>query len=102
MLHKALKALRVGLDMTQAEVAVKIGKSRTYVTDLERGELTKPPLDVLTAYAEMSGVSLSSIMFFVEEEEQNFGCEWLDKGKRVAREKAVEVLERMNRGLVRS
>jgi transcriptional regulator with XRE-family HTH domain len=65
MLHEALRLIRVYHDMKQAELADKLGISKSYMSEIEKG--TKPPsVDLISKYAEIFGIPASSILFFAE------------------------------------
>ena len=57
--------MRVFHDLKQVELAEKLGVSKSYVSEIEKGNRT-PSLDVLQSYASAFDVPLSSILFFSE------------------------------------
>lgn len=65
MLHKALRLMRVFHDMNQTELAQKLEISKSHLSGIESGD-KKPSLELLTRYAEVFEVPLSSVMFFAE------------------------------------
>lgn len=65
MINEALKMIRVFHDLTQSELADKLGVSKSHVSGIESGRKA-PTLDVLQRYAAVFDVPLSSIMFFSE------------------------------------
>ena len=65
MINEALRLMRVFYDMTQKELAEKLGISRSHLSEIEAGKKA-PTLQMLENYAEVFGVSVSSIMFFAE------------------------------------
>jgi len=65
MLNKALKLIRVFHDLTQKELAEKLGISKSHISEIESGKKT-PTLAVLNRYAEFFQVPVSSIMFLSE------------------------------------
>ncbi len=65
MLPEALRLLRVFHDMKQNELAEKLDVSKSYISELEKGNRT-PSFDVLEKYALLFQVPISSIMFFSE------------------------------------
>lgn len=65
MLHEALRLIRVYHDLKQSELAVKLGMSKSYLSEIERG--TKPPsVDLINKYADIFAIPASSILFFAE------------------------------------
>lgn len=70
MLHEALKAMRVFHDMTQQDLAARLGVSKSHVSEIESNKKT-PTIPLLERYASVYKVPLSSIMFFSE----NMGSE---------------------------
>lgn len=65
MLSEALRLLRVFHDMKQKDLAEEVGVSRSYISEIEKGNRT-PSLDVVERYAEVFRVPVSSILFFSE------------------------------------
>lgn len=57
--------MRVFHDMTQADLADKLGVTKSYVSEIEAGNKT-PSLEVLNQYAKAFEIPLSSILFFAE------------------------------------
>lgn len=58
--------IRTFHDLTQGEVAEKIGVSKSYVSEIENANRT-PSLDVIESYSKNFGIPVSSIMLFAEE-----------------------------------
>ena len=65
MLSDALRLIRVFHDLTQKELAEKLGISKSYLSEIESGKKT-PTLDLLNRYSEFFDIPASSIMFFSE------------------------------------
>lgn len=65
MINEALRLIRVYHDMKQTEAAEKLGISRSYISEIEKGIKT-PTLDLISKYAQTFNVPSSSIMFFSE------------------------------------
>ncbi|AWK88040.1 helix-turn-helix transcriptional regulator [Azospirillum thermophilum] len=65
MLNEALRLLRVFHDLSQKDLAAKLGVTKSYVSEIEAGK-KKPTLQLLERYAQVYGMPLSSIMFFAE------------------------------------
>lgn len=66
MLNEALRLLRVFHDLKQAELAERLGVSKSYISELEKGN-RNPSLDVIQKYADSFSLPASSILFFSEE-----------------------------------
>lgn len=65
MLNKALKIVREVHRMKQGELADSLGISKSYLSELERGE-KKVSLDVLNKYATTFDVPASTFLSFME------------------------------------
>ena len=65
MLNEALRLTRVFHDLSQKELAEKLGISKSYLSELESGKKT-PTLGLINRYAELFDIPASSIMFFAE------------------------------------
>ena len=65
MLNEALRLVRVFHDLNKTQVADHVGLSKSYVTELERGD-KKVTLEVLQKYSTAFNIPLSSLMFFAE------------------------------------
>lgn len=65
MLNKALKIVREVHRMKQGELADSLGISKSYLSELERGE-KKVSLDVLKKYADAFDVPASTFLSFME------------------------------------
>jgi transcriptional regulator with XRE-family HTH domain len=65
MLSEALRLIRVFHDMKQAEAAQKMGISKSYLSEIERGH-KEPTLDILRKYEALFNIPMSSILFFSE------------------------------------
>lgn len=65
MLNEALRLIRVFYDLTQKELAEKLGISKSYLSEIESGKKT-PTLDLLNRYSKLFDIPASSIMFFSE------------------------------------
>lgn len=65
-MHEALRLIRVFHDLKQNELADKLGISKSYLSEIEKGTKT-PSLDIIEKYAKEFRVTPSSIMFFAEE-----------------------------------
>lgn len=65
MLNEALRLIRVYHDMKQTEAADKLGISKSYLSEIEKGH-KRPTLDIIDRYSEIFDIPASSIMFFSE------------------------------------
>lgn len=65
MFGQALKLLRRYQGLNQMTLAKKLGVSRSYVSELESGNRT-PSFDLLSRYAEVFNIPVSSLVFFAE------------------------------------
>lgn len=66
MLNEALRLIRTFHDLKQFELANRLGVSRSYLSEIEKGAKT-PSLELLDKYAAEFGIPRSSILFFAEE-----------------------------------
>ena len=62
---EALRLLRVFHDLTQTELARRLGVSKSFVSELESGS-KEPTLSMLARYSEEFGIPVSSLLFFAE------------------------------------
>lgn len=65
MLNEALRLMRVFHDLSQKELAEKLGISKSYLSEIESGKKT-PTLELLNRYSHLFDIPVSSIMFFGE------------------------------------
>ena len=65
MYHRALKLIREFHRLSQSEVAMRLGLSNSYVSELEKGT-KKASLDVLEKYAAAFRIPLSTLLLFAE------------------------------------
>lgn len=65
MLNRALKMLRTYHQLSQVELAKRLGISNSYLSELEKGDKT-PGLDLLEKYSEVFKMPVSSILLFSE------------------------------------
>lgn len=73
MLNEALRLLRVYHDLSQTELAHRLGVSKSWVSEIEKG-VKSPTLSLLQSYADVFDMPLSSILFFSEQmERDDFG-----------------------------
>lgn len=74
MLNKALKLLRVFNELSQTEMAQKLGVTKSWISEIENGH-KEPTLSLLQSYAEVLDIPLSSILFFSEHMENDGASE---------------------------
>lgn len=65
MLHRALRTIRIFHDLSQKDLALRLGVAPSYVSEIEAGK-KEPTLALLRKYADEFEIPLSSIMFFSE------------------------------------
>ncbi|WP_379655315.1 helix-turn-helix domain-containing protein [Pseudoxanthomonas sp. UC19_8] len=85
MLNRALKIVREVHRMKQGELADSLGISKSYLSELERGE-KKVSLDVLNKYASTFDVPASTFLSFME------ALEGQSEARRARAEKLLSVL----------
>ena len=66
MLNRALKLIRTFHQLSQVELAKRLGISNSYLSEIESGSKS-PGLDLLNQYAVIFKIPLSSIMLFSEQ-----------------------------------
>ena len=66
MLSEALRLIRVFHDVKQNELAERLGISKSYLSELERGKKS-PSMEVIQQYASEFQMPVSSILFFSEQ-----------------------------------
>ena len=93
MYHRALKLIRNYHDLSQVEAADKLGFSKSYVSELEKGT-KKPSIDVLEQYARVFGLPLSQLMVFAE---TSSGGGFRGNVRRAAARKVLKMLEWVER-----
>ena len=92
MFGQALKLLRRYQGLNQSALAKKLNVSRSYVSELENGNRT-PSLDLLSRYAKIFNIPVSSLVFFAEalEDKENLSSS-LEKAKGVIARKVIALL----------
>ena len=66
LLGKALKLARTYSDLPQKDMAVALGVSQSYLSEIEAGKKS-PTLQLLQSYSTVLDVPLSSLLFFAEQ-----------------------------------
>lgn len=64
-MHEALKMLRVFHDLSQKELAERLGIAPSYLSEIETNK-KQPTLQLLEKYAREFKIPVSSILFFAE------------------------------------
>ncbi|GBO51656.1 transcriptional regulator [Pseudanabaena sp. lw0831] len=88
MLHKALRLMRIFYDLSQKDLAEKLGISKSYLSEIESGK-KQPTLDLLNRYSSIFDIPLSSILFFSENLESDVKA---DKFKNFISSKVIAIL----------
>ena len=65
MLNRALRLIRAYHDLNLSEASQRVGLSKSYVSEMERGR-KKVSLDVLQKYSAAFDIPTSSLMLFAE------------------------------------
>jgi transcriptional regulator with XRE-family HTH domain len=65
MLNRALRLVRIYHDLTQAELARRLGLSKSYISEIESGR-KKAGLDLLERYSIEFNIPASSLLLFAE------------------------------------
>lgn len=66
MINEALRLIRVFHDLKQVELAERIGVSKSYISEVEKGSKS-PSLDLIEKYSAAFKLPVSAILFFAEE-----------------------------------
>lgn len=90
MLNRALRLLRTYHQLSQLELAKKLGLSNSYLSEIETG-LKAPSIDILQKYSELFRMPVSSIMLFAEEMES--GRKFGSKLRIASADKILKLLE---------
>lgn len=89
MLSEALRLIRAFHDMNQKDLAIKLGISNSYLSELESGKKT-PTLEIIEKYSEVFKMPSSSILFFSEHVDNG---EKSEKTRQQISKKAIKILE---------
>jgi transcriptional regulator with XRE-family HTH domain len=66
MLNRALRLLRTYHQLSQVQLAGRLGISNSYLSEIEKGETKEPTLELLNKYADIFNMPVSSILLFSE------------------------------------
>jgi transcriptional regulator with XRE-family HTH domain len=69
MINRALKTIRQFHGLTQAELALKLDMSKSYLSEIESGKKSVG-YDLLEKYSQLFDVPVSSLVFFSENLEE--------------------------------
>lgn len=72
MLAEALRLIRIFHDLKQHELAVRLGISKSYLSEIETGRKS-PSVEIIEKYAKIFQIPASSILFFSEQLGENGG-----------------------------
>jgi transcriptional regulator with XRE-family HTH domain len=86
---RALRIIRDYHRLSQADAALKVGLSKSYVSELEAGS-KKASLEVLERYSEAFDIPLSSLMLFAERTQD---AKVAERTRIFAAEKVLKMLE---------
>jgi len=89
MYSRALKLIREYHRLSRTELAERIGFSKSYVSEIERGN-KKPTIDVIERYAHTFRMPMSSLLLFAECTSGDVPSERL---RLFAADKALKMLE---------
>lgn len=70
MLNRALRLVRVYHDLTQSEIARRLGLSKSYISEIEAGR-KRVSLDLLEFYSKEFKIPVSSLLLFAEHAEDD-------------------------------
>ena len=92
MLSEALRLIRVFHDLKQVDAAVRLGVSKSHLSEVEAGKKA-PSMDLVQRYAEAFDLPLSSILFFAERLDGSDGDpDALDRARGVIAGKVLDFL----------
>lgn len=89
MQHEALRLVRVFHDMTQSALAEKLEISKSYLSEIEKGEKKKVSLELLEKYSTVFNLPMSSLLFFAEQLDESRE----EKARKVVATKVLKMLD---------
>lgn len=90
MYDRALKLIRQYHRLSQAELADKLGLSRSFISELEKLGGKKPSIDVIERYASFFKIPVSSLLLFAE---KSGATDLREKSRIFAADKVLKMLE---------
>ena len=92
MLSEALRLTRVFHDVKQADLANKLGISKSYLSEIEKGK-KQPKIELIERYSSEFNIPISSILFFAENlEKPSVSARAADKARGVIAQKVINFL----------
>lgn len=88
MYNRALRLIREYHRLSRTELAAKVGLSKSYVSELERGK--KPTIEVIERYAETFRIPASSLLLFAE---QSSDSNFPERTRAYTADKVLKMLE---------
>jgi len=88
-MNNALRLIRVYHDMNQNDAAERVGLSKSYVSELEKGH-KKVTLEVLEKYAKGFNLPVSSLMLFAERSDDS---KFVDRTRSFVADKVAKMLD---------
>lgn len=92
MINKALKLIRQFHEMTQADLADKLGISKSYLSEIESGKKTIS-LPLLEKYSLIFEIPTSSLVFISETLEKKNPKKFSDRFGKFFSEKVLKLME---------
>lgn len=92
MMNNALRLVRVYHDLSLSEAALRVGLSKSYVSEIEKGH-KRVSMDVLEKYSTAFDIPMSSLMLFAERSEHGGAME---KARTFVADKALKMLDWVN------
>jgi transcriptional regulator with XRE-family HTH domain len=89
MYHRALRLIRQYHRLSQVELSVKLGLSKSFLSEIEKGH-KKASIDVLERYANFFRIPLSSLLLFAERTETG---DFSERSRAFAADKVLMMLE---------
>jgi len=90
MINRALKTIRQFHSLTQAELALKLDMSKSYLSEIESGKKSVS-FDLLEKYSGLFDIPISSLVFFSENLEKTDSIP--EKFRSVVADKILKIME---------